>query len=339
MRLNLRLFAALCLLSCLGAAKEKEKLAKAAAWPPKAGIKTPGIQIPFSNLKAEAEVTLDGAPTWLFAEGMAATVQIRDKGLLARIGNRDNKPMDSWKGFGEPCGGMINAFANLWVPDCKKQAIERLEPRTGKVSASVPVSVGKATLAIASSADSVWVLSDEKGTLARVDPATNSIVSELRLDPSCNTIQFEQDALWVTCPKENRLLRIDPRANLVDKRIETAKEPVSMAFGDGHLWVLGNAEGKISKIDPKTFKVVATIETGVPNGSGNLAFGDGHIWVTAAGYPLTKINTQTDKVVQQFAGEGGGIVRFGLGSIWLLNPAKMTVSRIDPKRVAATLPD
>ena len=103
--------------------------------------------------------------------------------------------------------------------------------------------------------------------------------------------------------------------------------------------MLGNKDGKVSKIDPKTNKVVATIETGVPNGKGNLVVGDGQVWVAASGYPLTKISTQTDKVVQQFVGDGGGMVRFALGSLWMLSPSKSTVSRFDPKRIAATLPD
>ncbi len=319
--------------------KEKEKPGKNPAWPPKAGIKTPGTQIPFANLKAEAEIALEGVPTWLMAEGPALVLPIGDKGTIARIGNLDNKAMDSWKGFDAPCGGVVSAFQSLWVPDCKKQLIARVDPKTGKVTASASVGVGKAKLAMAATSDSIWVLSDEKGTLSRVDPADNSVVSELRLGPSCNSVQVEQDALWVSCPAENRLLRIDAKANLVDKRIEVAAEPISVAFGEGHFWVLGNKEGKVSKVDPKTFKVVATIETGVPAGNGSVAYGDGFVWVSATGYPLTRINARTDKVVQQFAGEGGGLVRFESGSVWLMNSGKATVMRFDPKRIVATLPD
>ncbi len=319
--------------------KEKEKPGKNPAWPPKAGIKTPGIQIPFANLKAEADATLEGAPGWLMADGQTLLLPVGDKGAIARIGNRDNKLMEAWKGFEAPCGGAISAFQSLWVPDCKKQSIARVDSKTGKVTATAEVGVGKAKLAIAANADSVFVLSDEKGTLSRIDPADNHIVSELRLGPSCNTVQFEQEALWVSCPAENRLLRIDTKANLVDKRIEVALEPISVAFGEGHLWVLGNKEGKVSKVDPKTFKIVATVETGVPMGNGSLAFGDGFVWVSAAGYPLTKIDAKTDKVVQQFAGEGGGLVRFASGSVWLMHSGKASVSRFDPKRIAATLPD
>lgn len=339
MRFQTYLVSMFLLLVALSLGKEKEKPAKNAAWPPKAGIKTPGIQIPFVNLKAEAELSLEGSPTWLVADGMSILIPLRDKGSIARIGSRDNKALESWKGPEAPCGGAISAFGNLWVPDCKKQSIARLELKTGKLAGTVPLSIGKGSLVLAATADSVWVLSDEKGTLSRVDSNDNSVVSELRLGPSCNTVQFEQDALWVTCPDENRLLRIDPKSNLVDKRIETAADPVATVFGEGHFWVLGNKEGKISKIDAKTNKLVATIETGIPNGKGNLAFGDGHVWVATSGYPLTKINALTDKVTQQFVGDGGGIVRFAVGSVWLLNPGKATVSRFDPKLIAATLPD
>jgi streptogramin lyase len=110
-----------------------------------------------------------------------------------------------------------------------------------------------------------------------------------------------------------------------------------MVFAEAHLWVLGAKEGKISKLDPKTNKVVATIETGIPATATSIAFGDGHLWVGAGGYPLTKISPQTDKVVRQFAGEGAGTVRFAANSLWIMNNTKIT--RIDPKRVALTLPD
>lgn len=336
MRFRILVFLAAALLA---AGKDKVKPGKNPAWPPKAGIKTPGIQIPFANLKPEAEWTMEGTPAWIASEGQNILVPLRTKGTIARITNRDNKTAEAWGGMEEPCGGLVSAFGSLWAPDCKKQSISRLEPRSGKITGTVTVGVGKAQPLIASSPDSVWVLSDDKVTLSRLDPKENQIVSELRLGASCNSLQFEQNALWVTCPAEGKVIRVNPGTNLVSERIETAAEPVALTFGEGHIWVLGNKEGKISKIDPKTNKVVATIETGVPNGNGTLSYGAGAVWVSQDGYPLTKVDAKTDKVLQQFAGEGGNMVRFAAGSVWLLHPAKMTVTRFDPKRVALTLPD
>jgi hypothetical protein len=50
-----------------------------------------------------------------------------------------------------------------------------------------------------------------------------------------------------------------------------------------------------------------------------------------------RIDPATDKVVQQFVGDGGGQVYFGGGSVWTFNLKANTLSRFDPKRIKATL--
>jgi DNA-binding beta-propeller fold protein YncE len=327
------------LLTLIASAKDQPKNVKTTAWPPKAGIKTPGIQIPMSSLVAEAELSLNGNPAGILAEGMALSIPLSAPGSVARITPRDNKLQEPWQGVSEPCGGIVQGFQNIWIPDCQKQEIVRLEARSGKRAGAVAIGIGKAFPALAASSDSVWVLSDDRGTLSRIDPETNSIVSELRLDASCNAVYSELDAVWVLCPAKNEVLKVNPRTNLVDKRIETAAQPVALSTGDSFLWVLGGKDGKISKIDPKTNKVEANIETGVPEAKGSLSFGDSFLWVSQPGYPLTKIETKTGKVVQQFAGEGGGLLRFQAGALWLVDPVAKKVFRYDPKRVAATLPE
>jgi virginiamycin B lyase len=93
----------------------------------------------------------------------------------------------------------------------------------------------------------------------------------------------------------------------------------------------------LERIDPKTDKVIKTIELGVPGAEGSIAIGQGSVWVSQAGFPLTRIDPATDKVVQQFWGEGGGLVHFGLNSLWLGKVGGDKLWRVDPKRVAATL--
>ena len=41
--------------------------------------------------------------------------------------------------------------------------------------------------------------------------------------------------------------------------------------------------------------------------------------MTSFEYPITRIDIATNKVVQQFYGDGGDAIRFGLGSVWLSN--------------------
>jgi streptogramin lyase len=126
----------------------------------------------------------------------------------------------------------------------------------------------------------------------------------------------------------------------VDKTIEVSAKPEAIAIGETSVWVLCGKEGKIDRIDPKTNKVSKTIELGVTDIEGGIAIGDSAIWVTATGFPLTRIDPATEKVVQQFWGEGGGAIQFTTGqtsAIWLSNLNNGTLWRIDPKRVLATL--
>ena len=155
-------------------AKEKNKPNSNPAWPPKAGIKTPGVQIPFSNLKTEADWKLEGPPDWLYAQGPVMLVPLAKRGELSRIASRDNKISESWKVGQAVCGGLIEAFSHLWLPDCGAQQLHKLSPRDGKIIASIPLSFAPgAKPALAANTDSIWVLSDLAGTLSLASTVCN----------------------------------------------------------------------------------------------------------------------------------------------------------------------
>jgi len=306
------------------------------------GIKIPGVQIPFANLKAEAELPL--APQWMI---FSDTILIPDKnGGLERLDVKTNKLVDPVPGVTKLCGGAATGFASLWIPDCGGHALVRLDAKAADPKAPKPVAeavridtgIGSAVPAVAANPDSVWILSDDKTTLSRIDPDQNKVVSELRLPAGCNSLTFGETALWVTCPSENRVLRINPETTLVEKRIEVSAQPGALAIGESSLWVLCLKDGKVERIDPKTNKVTKTIETGVSGAiTGGIAFGQGSIWVTLTGFPITRIDPVSEKVVQQFHGAGGGAIQFGEGSVWLTNLQEGTLWRLDPKRIMATL--
>jgi streptogramin lyase len=276
------------------------------------------------------------APAWLaFTDSVLAPDLSKD--VLERINAKTNKPGDPLAGFHKPCGGAVSAFGSLWVPNCGDQTVARLDPKSGKITATVASGVASALPSIAASADSVWVLSDDKTTLSRIDPQLNQVVAELRLPGACNSLTFGENALWITCPSEDRVLRVDPQSNLVDKRIEVSAQPRAIAIGESSIWVLCQKEGKVERIDPKTFKVSKSIPLEVPGAEGGIAIGQGSVWVTLTGFPITRIDPGTDKVVQQFYGDGGGAIYFGLNSVWLSNLKERTLRRLDPKRILATL--
>ena len=355
---SMRILIGLCVALAVSAAQSgKGKHADSA---PKQGIKTPGVQIPFASLKAEAELPL--APQWIV---FSDTILIPNKaGGLERLDAKTNKLVDPVPGVAKLCGGAATGFTSLWIPNCGEYGLTRLDAKVAAdpkapnhskkateadveskpVKLAEPVridsGIGSASPAVAANPDSVWILSDDKTTLSRIDPDQNKIVSELRLPAGCNTLTFGETALWVTCPSENRVLRINPETTLVEKRIEVSPQPTALAIGESSVWVLCIKDGKIERIDPKTNKVTKTIETGVSGATtGGIAVGQGSIWVTLTGFPITRIDPVSEKVVQQFWGAGGGAIQFGAGSVWLTNLPEGTLWRLDPKRIFATLPE
>ena len=303
---------------------------------PKGGIKTPGVQIPIALLKADAEI--DAAPEWIGVADILA-VPNAATGKLVRLDPKTNKLGEPVPGVEKPCGGAVSAFNSIWVTSCADQSLVRIDSKKWEVAAKVAAGASAAALALAAGSDSVWIFSDNRTTLSRVDPEQNQVVAEIRLPAGCTALAFGETALWAACPSEDRLLRINPQTNLVEKRIEVSARPHALAVGEGSVWVLGEKDGKVDRIDPKTNKVTKSIELGVAGAPGGIAVGQGSVWVTLSGFPLTRIDPtpEKEKVVQQFWGAGGGAIQFGANALWLSNLNEGTLWRLDPKRVQATL--
>ena len=303
---------------------------------PLQGVKTPGVQIPFSQLKSEADLELGGQPGRGLLGG-SLWVPIRAKDSLAKIDPKEAKLGEPVTGLNKPCAGAVEAFGSLWVPNCGNGTIARIDAKTDKIAATLETGAGDVNSGIAATADSVWVFTDTRTTLSRIDPKTNLVVSELRLPERCDALLSAESSLWCACTGIGKVLRIDPKTNLVTKRIETQAMPSALAAGDGSIWAYCKKDGKLDRIDPKTEKVTKSIELNVPGVDGDVAFGEGYVWVSQPGFPVSRIDTKSEKVLQQFWGPGGGMIRAGAGALWLFNVEQSTVSKLDPKRIQATL--
>src|SRR5579871_4592066 len=112
----------LALLSVAAAADKPSKSSHGKTLAPKAGIKTPGIQIPFTNLKAEAEFDAPAKPEWIFFSGSAF---VPAKASIERIDPTSNKKAEPIAGLTKPCGGMVSAFDSLWAPACGASSLAR----------------------------------------------------------------------------------------------------------------------------------------------------------------------------------------------------------------------
>ncbi len=72
----------------LSLAQAAEKKTKTQDTAPKVGVKTPGVQIPFASLKAEAEFEAPAKPDWVF---FATSVYAPAKDSIEKIDPKTNK--------------------------------------------------------------------------------------------------------------------------------------------------------------------------------------------------------------------------------------------------------
>lgn len=319
---------------------------KAPPKPKRPGVSTPGIKIPIAKLKPDAVFSLPGVPDWL-AIDEHVWVSNSPKNTVHRLDPETNTVAATIAAGTHPCSGLAVGFGSLWVPTCGEKSgdtiagrtIVRISLKDGKVEATLPFEVPDSEGGLATGAGSVWLMTDKNGTLTRIDPATNKAVAEIYVAPGSYAVAFGEDAVWVTSTEKNVLTRVNARTNVVEETIPVGPRPRFLAVGEGSVWTINQGDGTISRVDVKTNKVVATIEAGIPGGGGEIAVGDGSVWVTSFEYPITRIDAATNKVVQQFYGDGGDAIRFGLGSVWLSNLRAANVWRLDPKRIVATLPE
>jgi len=214
--------------------------------------------------------------------------------------------------------------------------IYRIDLGTNKTVAKIPVAVAAADGegGIAFGAGSLWVPSNATGDVVnRIDPKTNAVVATVPVPAGSFTAIFGFGVVWVSSTEKSVVTVIHPKTNKVMAEIPVDKSPRFMAVGEGFVWTLNQTRGTVSKIDPYLKKSVATIEVGVPGPGGEIAAGEGSVWVSAPTIPVSRIDPNQNKVVQQFTGPGGDGIDVGHGSVWLSNNRSEAVWRFRPSKL------
>jgi virginiamycin B lyase len=294
-----------------------------------------GSQIPISRLKPDA-----GIPV-VFAAGAVASedaVWVLDGtgGAVIRIDAKDNKASAPVPVGASLCGSLVSAFSSVWVPSCGDRTVSRVNPADRKVTAKADIGVADAAGRIAAGIGSIWVVTDRKGIVTRIDPETNQPVAEINIAGGAAAVLFHDDALWVTSGSGKKLTRVNPHNNAIVEAIDVGPQAKQLASADGAVWTLNQGDGSVTRVDTATNKAVTTIAVGMDVAAGEIAAGGGSVWISAPGVPLVRIDSRTNKVAQRFSGEGGGAVLLAHGSLWLALGAETW--RLDPKLLAAMRP-
>jgi virginiamycin B lyase len=273
--------------------------------------------------RAVATLKIPGYADFLVADGDA--VWVTNRGRIEKLDRGHAQPVATVS-VPKPCGTMAIGFGAVWVANCRETSIYRIDRQTARVSAIIPTTLADPTgeLSVDVGAGSVWVLTESKGVLSRINPETNQVVARIEVAPHSYAVVFGFDAVWITntgAAKTNEagsVQRIDPRTNKVVATIPVGTTPRFLAAGEGGIWTLNQGDGSVSRIDPMTNRVVATIPVGVEGPGGDITTGAGRVWVRATKVLLSVIDPKTNQVTERFGPPAGsGAVRVANGFAWV----------------------
>jgi streptogramin lyase len=285
-------------------------------------------------LTPSTTIKIGGTADWVLVTDDAVWVASTKPDAVLRIDPTTNKIVATVKVSGEACSGLASGFGSIWVPICgEKPELVRIDGAKNTVSGTLPIAPAAPEGGIATSEDSVWIVTDKNGTLNRIDPSTNSVRQRISIPPGSYNPVFSNSIVWITGVESSVLTAVDADSGKVLESVAVGLRPRFLAAGGGSIWTLNQGDGTISRVDERNRKVTATIRVGIPGAGGDIGYGGESVWPTVFGVPLTRVDASTNKVFRQWVGEGGDSLRCGFGSIWITDYKKGLLSRIALQQV------
>jgi len=221
---------------------------------------------------------------------------------------------------------------SVWISNFPKNTVARLDPKTNKVLAMIPVG-NKPCSGLTTGFGSLWVPLCGDQALVRVDLKEGKVTATIPIGIAHSEGGLAQGAgsIWLLTDKKGILSRIDPATNKVVAEIQVPAGSFTAAFGEGAVWVTGTESNSLIRINPDTNLVVETIPVG--KAPRFLTIGGGFIWtLNQTNGDVSKVDPKTNKVVETIevgVPGPGGEISFGEGSVWVTS-FEFPISRIDP---------
>jgi streptogramin lyase len=218
----------------------------------------------------------------------------------------------------------------VWIPLCAKPStLARVDVTRNVVSAVFPTGPAAGEGGVTTSTDSVWLVTDKEGSLARIDPDTGAVRQIVRVPAGSYNPRFHDGQVWVTRAEGAEVTAIDASSGAVLGTVKTGPGPRFLTSGTGSIWTFNQGDGSLTRIDVHSRQVTQTIPLGTPGHGGDIAFGGGMIWTTMPKVPLSAVNAADSKLLCQWVGPGGDSLGIGHDAIWLTDYHGGTVSRLE----------
>ena len=283
-----------------------------------------------SELKQTATIHLGKTADWVAITSDAVWVGSTGPFAVHKIDPQTNKRVLTVELGGEPCAGLATGFGSLWVPLCgKPPALAKVDLKSGRLMSVFKIGPAAAEGGIAVSPDSVWLVVDKSGALARIDPKSGLVRQTVRVPPGSYNPFYDDGRIWVTRAAGSELTSVDGTTGAVLGSTPTGPGPRFLTAGAGAVWTLNQGDGSVTRVDTRTKLVTKTIALGIPGTGGDITYGGGMVWTTVSRTPLSMIDGASAVLLCQWLGPGGDSLGIGHGAVWLTDYHAGTISRIE----------
>ena len=207
---------------------------------------------------------------------------------LARIDAATHKetgfvPLPIWSNLGGE-GAIGAGSGGVWVvidgTSCKNCLLARVDPKTMKVVAKIPVSDRSSSVRVGYGG--VWVVSPAKGTVQKVSPSSNKVIATVTVGHHPRFFDVGEGGVWTLNQETGTVSHINPRTAKIQATTQTQPPGWArggdIAVGGGWVWAR-RSDTLLTRIDPRTNKVVQVY--GPSSGSGSVVVGPGGVWISA----------------------------------------------------------
>src|SRR5438874_12636404 len=132
-----------------------------------------------SSITPVAVFPIEGLPDWQVIREDSVWGTNGPKNTIHRLDTKTNKVVRAIEVGKRPCSGLASGFGSIWVPNCGDNTLSRVDIKTNQVTATFPITPAESEGGIAASPDAVWLVTDAKGVLSRIDPATGKVAAEI----------------------------------------------------------------------------------------------------------------------------------------------------------------
>jgi DNA-binding SARP family transcriptional activator/ABC-type branched-subunit amino acid transport system substrate-binding protein/DNA-binding beta-propeller fold protein YncE len=230
-----------------------------------------------------------------------------------------------------------------------------IDAASHRILTGIPIPGGPAMLA--ATGGSVWVGSDQSGTLAEIDqPARRATSTLVSTSGFPSALAVGEGAVWVLDGQSGLLAKVSPPYTSVERRVRVSAgdlaydrsreslDPSGLAVGLGSVWTTDGSR-RLTRVDPTTMKVVGRYDLGAR--LDGVTVGDGAVWAisgtSAVAIEVNRLGRATTRIPiasrPRFESPYPFGIAWGDGFVWVLNGNTATLTKIDPtqRTVAATI--